>query len=354
MTTNQTPATYNADLTVALGQAANQAAARSVFSDYLSLKSANTIRAQRADLNSFCDYLHDIGQDSIDCSTLQEDPRAWYGITWGLIEAFKRWQLQRGDSIGSINRRLSTVKTYSKLAARALGATGQENEATRRAAQELQLVSTVTGYSAKEGQNIDDRREQTNHGRKKAENVSITDVQAKRLKTQPDTPQGRRDAVLINLLIDHGMRSSELASLTIDGLDLDRGEITFTRQKVRGTDKHRARQRLTGDAQEAIRAYIDAGDAPSSGQLLRGSRKGGKLSDRTGMSNTSISLRVRDLGHGIGIEGLSAHDMRHYCATYMASNGCGVSVLCDWFGWNSPAMALRYIQAADVAERGIA
>ena len=67
------------------------------------------------------------------------------------------------------------------------------------------------------------------------------------------------------------------------------------------------------------------------------------------MSERAITKRVRALGEAIGIEGLSAHDCRHYAATYHAKTK-DVKELMDIFGWNSPAMAVRYIESAKVIE----
>ena len=44
---------------------------------------------------------------------------SWPVCAWGLLETFIRWQLMQGYSLGSVNVRLSTVKTYAKLALRA-------------------------------------------------------------------------------------------------------------------------------------------------------------------------------------------------------------------------------------------
>ena len=51
-------------------------------------------------------------------------------------------------------------------------------------------------------------------GLKKAEPVSISTHQAKALKDQPDTPRGRRDGLLMCLLLDHGLRVGEVAKLS--------------------------------------------------------------------------------------------------------------------------------------------
>jgi len=67
--------------------------------------------------------------------------QAWQDITFGLIEAFKRWQLEQGYAIASINAHLSTVKVYTKLAAKSGTIT----------AEEYALIKMVSGYRHKEG-----------------------------------------------------------------------------------------------------------------------------------------------------------------------------------------------------------
>ena len=63
------------------------------------------------------------------------------------------------------------------------------------------------------------------------------------------------------------------------------------------------------------------------------------------MSIRAIRARVRKMGESIGINNLSPHDLRHTRATRLASS-MNVRELMDWFGWNSPAMAARYIESA--------
>ncbi len=86
------------------------------------------------------------------------------------------------------------------------------------------------------------------------------------------------------------------------------------------------------------------------GCVWRGSVKGeaGKLT-----SERAITTRVRDLGAAVGLVGLSAHDLRHYWATQAARNGTPIDRLQDAGGWSSPAMPMRYIEAAKVANDGV-
>jgi integrase len=277
---------------------------------------------------------------------LYENPQAWCGITWGIVEAFRNWQLQQGYAIGSINGRLSTVRTYAKIAARAGAITAQESI----------LIASVEGYTSKEARHIDEKRRadgmQTRKGHKKAEAVTIPQDIAEALKQQPNTPQGRRDALIMCLLLDHGLRVSEIAILTCNAVDMKAGTFTFYRPKVNKTQTHT----MTADTRRVAGQYLKH-DAPADGILWRKSHKGtGKLGTQLSEKNATRALtkRVELLGRHAGIDGLSAHDCRHYDATFEARNGTPIDRIMDKFGWNSAAMALRYIESAHIANQGTA
>jgi len=323
-----------------LGQVANRYASSAIFDDYLNRKAANTLRAQLADLDTLAEYLRALGmaEHDLDAALLQRSPVAWRGVTWGLVDGFVRWMLQHGYAIGTVNRKLSTIKVYAKLAAKA-GVIPAE---------ELALIKGVTGYSRKEGKRVDQRRPQARVGAKKAANVSLTLTQARTLLGQPNTPQGRRDALLMYLLLDHGLRVGELARLRVEDVDLDAGAFTFYRPKVDKSQTHR----MTAGTRQAMARWFSYGDAPASGLLLRASRKGGHLG-KPGMSERAITARVRHLGEVIGVTGLSAHDCRHYWATTAARHGTDAFVLRDAGGWNSLAMPARYVEAQAIANQGV-
>ena len=63
--------------------------------------------------------------------------------------------------------------------------------------------------------------------------------------------------------------------------------------------------------------------------------------------------RVHDLGAAVGLVGLSAHDLRHYWATRAARSGTPLDRLQDAGGWASPAMPLRYVETAKIANQGV-
>ena len=128
-----------------LGEAANQAAARQRFADYHSRRAEHTLRRQQADLALFTRFLGGLG---VTVGELSTDPSAWAGITWGLVEAFVKWQIQAGYALTSVNIRLSTLKTYARLAA----------QAGALSAQEYALIRAVQGYNRAEQRRLDARR----------------------------------------------------------------------------------------------------------------------------------------------------------------------------------------------------
>lgn len=340
------PTNPNADLPVirSAGAIANRLAARSAFVDYQSRKSGATLRTHESALRRFADYLDEVtrltGEQAPDGDTLLRDPDAWRGVSWGLVEGFRNWLVGQGDAVASVNQRLSIVKTYAKLAAKA-GAIDPT---------ELALIKTVSGYSAKEAKRVDDRRETTRRGEKKATHVVISIDQAKALKAAPDTdtPQGRRDALILALLLDHGLRVGEIAGLVVTDFNLTTGELRFYRPKVNLTQTHK----LSADTLRAATAYFAAGDAPPAGSLLRGSRKDGSLT-ASGLSTRAISGRVEHYGDAIGLAGLSPHDCRHFWATFWADR-VSVLRLQEAGGWSSLVMPRRYVEYAEIANEGMA
>jgi integrase len=324
------------------GQVANQYASEGVFADYRSRKSDNTLRAQHIDLSVWADYLSAAtsGAHAPAIETLETDAGAWRGVTWGLVAGFVQWMLQHGYAMGSVNRQLATVRTYCKLAAQA-----GVIDATQAA-----LITTVRGYNGMDAKRIDERRESTRRGAKKAAHVSLTVDQVRALKTHPDTPQGRRDALLMCLLLDHGLRVGEVALLTVDAFYSDEsGTFTFYRPKVGKQQKHR----LSDDTLRALTRYFEH-DAPARGRLLfRPSAKGGQLKTGAGISERNLSERVRTIGRRIGIENLSAHDCRHSWATRAVAAGTNAFALRDAGGWASLAMPSRYVEAAAVANERV-
>jgi integrase len=353
------------------GQVANQIAGRNLFQRYLDDKATNTVKRQARDLELFAEYLLDIGIMPDHGANFQTDPTAWQGVTWGLVEGFVQWLLQEGYAIASVNARLSTIRVYAQMAVKAGSLDRQEGV----------LIQSVKGFSRQGGLNVDERRDQTRideityaykpagqkrrrvvtrQATKKRRPTPLSDEEADRLKQVANaSPQAWRDALLMCLLLDHGLRASELALLTVSNVDLQAGEMTFFRPKVKGTDHEWTTQKLTPVTHEVVSYYIVSLYPPTllpDGRLMLATTRllksgaGGQLLEK-GLNRVRLSERVAWLGQQFGIDKLSAHDCRHYCATKMARLGYSVDELMAWFGWTSAQTAMRYVADVEVKER---
>jgi integrase len=329
----------------ALGLEANRAAEGAIFKLYQDRRPINTQRSQRAALKLFADFMRSSGLAVPD---LYSDPYAWLGITWGLVQSFQAWLLQQGYSIKTINDRVSAVKVYMALA----------NQAGIIPDGEILRLQNLRGFTRKEAIDIDARRAvegiATRKGTKKASAVTITEDQARALcKVRSDTPQARRNALVMCLLLFHGLRVSELSILQVENVDLEARQITFYRPKTGKISRHN----LSGRRSWAILVeYLTKtmNHRAQTGPLILASYKSGALIPGKGMTTRAIQDLVSQLGQDVGIEDLSPHDCRHFGAT-QAGNDPKVSLagLMNWGGWESPQSAARYINRGEADNDGV-
>jgi integrase len=249
-----------------------------------------TIRRQKTDLLTFARFLHSVGVAPGD---FYHDLSAWQGISAGLLEAFIEWQKLAGYSIGTINVRLATVKAYCHLA---LDAGILDTDIHTH-------IQGVKGIPRRQARNIDARRERVRVGHKKAQAVDIPLELLYELK-HPDTGfLAKRDALLMCLLLDHGLRVGEVVILKRNQIHLRSRLLTFYRPKVDEPQN----DRMTDDTLAAARAYLPTLPA--------------KQESLFDLAIISIQERVKTLGELVGIHGLSPHDCRHSWATRAASHG---------------------------------
>lgn len=306
------------------GAVANHYASQGVFGDYLQRLAPATLSAVRYDLIHWCAFLY-AGKMLADPDCADEfltDPSAWAGVTWGQVRAFQEWLLQKGQAVATINRRVSTVRAFCRLA----------SQAGHLDVIQVQLMESIKSISRKAARNVDSRREVTRIGNKKTHTVLISRYHAGLHKTaHPDTDQGVKDRLLFCLLVDLGLRAGEVVAITRADVDRQARLISVYRPKT----GHTQIMQFTRDIGIAMDAYL--------GRYPEGE---GKLLDH---STRSLTKRVRLFGERYGYSCLSAHDLRHYLATDLARAGLNAHHLMEALGWQSIATAQRYIEASTIA-----
>lgn len=315
-------------------QLATTAMQANVLADYQQRKDADTLRRQRTDLGAFVTCL--VEHHILVPPALSEDLSCWRDIEHGLVELFVRWQVQQGYAVRTIEARLSTVKVYARLAAKA-GYLSTE---------QLALIRAVESYRGREAVNLDKNRPITRRGDKKAAPVEVTASQVELVKQRPDTRDGRRDLLMVCLIFDHGLRCSEVADLDMSSLKLQAGKLVFYRQKVNQWDSHE----LTPDTLRAAHAYLskDRKGAVPDAPLFIGKCSKARIDVR------SVRSRVQWLGlHLLGIPNLTPHDGRHFSAYDALENGTTIDRLQAFGGWSSAARPLEYAKRKNAGNRGV-
>ncbi|HLZ61260.1 MAG TPA: tyrosine-type recombinase/integrase [Ktedonosporobacter sp.] len=340
------------------GTAADRAFRPHIFADYQIKKSEATRQAQQNDLKLFSHYLAACGLQRSP-EDLYSDPNAWRGMNYALLEGFRAWLYyeqpehkngeQHGFTVRSVKRRMSSVRMYSKLAYKS-GVISLE---------EYDRIKLVETDSYGDGVNIDKRRQQMHITpymveRKNAKTV-VKRPQATRLK-KTTTPIERsrahdqllveRDELLMCLLIEHGLRVSEIVNLNEESIDLEEGTMLVKRSK---TYSQNTLKLMPGTYVAALhylpllRDYAthllhQESEEAERGHPLFYGYEGARI------TRFGIYDRVRELGNLAGIQQLSPHILRNYWVQDAFRSGNSLDKIQQYGGWKSAIMPLYYAQ----------
>jgi len=158
------------------------------------------------------------------------------------------------------------------------------------------------------------------------------------LDAPDDSPLGLRDKALLELLYSSGIRAAELASLTVQQLDLSNGMV-----RVVGKGNKERVTLLGSKCIEAMNAYLGSGrpklveKAAAKTDMLFVNRYGVAISDR--------GLRkIFDKYCGLVAVHLkiTPHVMRHTFATHLLNNGADLRLVQELLGHSSLATTQLY------------
>jgi integrase len=169
----------------------------------------------------------------------------------------------------------------------------------------------------------------------------LTREQAKELLAVPDrsTLKGKRDYVIIALLVGCALRRRELASLKIEDIQLREGRWVIIDLCGKGGRIRTVAVPIW--VKQAIEVWMAAANIDK-GRLLRPLSKSGKMvGDELG--DWAIWSVVEQSSKQIGIEHFGAHDLRRTCAKLCRKNGGDLEQIKFLLGHSSIQTTERYL-----------
>jgi integrase len=169
----------------------------------------------------------------------------------------------------------------------------------------------------------------------------LTREQAKELLAVPDrsTLKGKRDYVIIALLVGCALRRQELASLTIEDIQLREGRWVIIDLCGKGGRIRTVAVPIW--VKQAIEVWMAAANLEK-GRLLRPLSKSGKIVGGE-LGDWSIWSVVEQSSKQIGIEHFGAHDLRRTCAKLCRKNGGDIEQIKFLLGHSSIQTTERYL-----------
>ncbi len=168
----------------------------------------------------------------------------------------------------------------------------------------------------------------------------LTREQAKELLAVPDrsTLKGKRDYVILALLVGCALRRQELASLVVETIQLREGR--WVRVDLEGKGRRVRTVAVPVWAKQAINSWMSAAGIED-GRLLRSISKGGKIGDT--LSDWAVWSVVERSAKEIGIERFGAHDLRRTCAKLCRKAGGDLEQIKFLLGHSSIQTTERYL-----------
>jgi type 1 fimbriae regulatory protein FimB len=149
---------------------------------------------------------------------------------------------------------------------------------------------------------------------------------------------GQRDYAMLLVAYRHGLRVSELVSLTRRDVSLSEARIWCARKK----NGLSTSQPLQGDELRALRAYLNKRDDALPWLFV--SSQGGQ------MTRQNINYLIAEAGQRADLGHVNPHMLRHSCGHALADKGTDTRLMQDWLGhrdirhtaWYSRTSAKRF------------
>ncbi len=169
----------------------------------------------------------------------------------------------------------------------------------------------------------------------------LTREQAKELLAVPDrsTLKGKRDYMLLALLVGCALRRNELAELEVETIQQREGRWVLA--DLEGKGRRIRTVAIPIWVKQGINAWMTAAGIED-GRLLRSVSKSGKV-NRDTLSDWVVWSVVEQSSKQIGIERFGAHDLRRTCAKLCRKSGGDLEQIKFLLGHSSIQTTERYL-----------
>ena len=246
---------------------------------------------------------------------------AWEQITYNHFMGLRRRLKQTGLSISTCNTRLAAVKGVLKHAFF------------------LQLIRAATYLQIREVPYLS--------GEAPLRGRALTREQVCRLFEGCNSPEpkARRDAALLAILLNRGLRREEVASLHLNDLDISRGVLY-----INGKGNRRREVCLGSAALTILNDWLKVRTLKE-GPLFCRILRGGHVRPQKSISTNTILNIVKERAHRAGLGHLSPHDLRRTCITLLLEADFDISEVSDYVGHSSISSTQRYDYRDETAQR---
>ena len=174
----------------------------------------------------------------------------------------------------------------------------------------------------------------------------LSRVESNKLLESIDTQTiiGKRDKLMIALMLTNGLRTCEVERINIEDFDKEGGQtVLYVRRK--GRTNKRERVAIPAVIDELLEDYISCRDFELSDPLFLNHAHN---SSNSRLSKPTISATIKRRLRAIGIDNpkITAHSLRHTCGSLMVEEGLDVEDIKDMLGHTDTNVTRIYIDMA--------
>ncbi len=177
--------------------------------------------------------------------------------------------------------------------------------------------------------------------------LPLTRKQASDLLESIDTSTiiGKRDKLMIMLMLSNGLRSCEVQRININDFDVVDGETILHIQRKGSRDKHDTVV-VSNEVTELLEDYISSKKEYEVEDALFTNHVRGIKNERINRETISFIVKRRLRAIGINDPKITAHSLRHTCGSLMIEQGYDPQLIQDMLGHTDPATTRIYTNMA--------